>query len=48
MIFQRIFENIKQIQTREGVHLNAEIIRKRNNFFQKFANCYFCIYFLFD
>ena len=25
MIFQRIFENIKQIQTPEGVHLKAEI-----------------------
>ena len=47
MIFQRIFENIKQIQTPEGVHLKAEIRWKRNNFFQKFVNCYFCIYFLF-
>ena len=25
MIFQRIFENIKQIQTHEGGHLKAEI-----------------------
>ena len=40
------FENIKQIQSREGGHLRAEIRWKCNKFFQKFANCFesiFCL-----